>query len=188
MQTQAVEINTKSKGNIAHLFNAYSQETNTSLQLLVSQKLGLELINFAELSEHQFGFLSNSNNSYINNYTTLKINISTEDNTKLGKLGIILIDSEENLKSFKPYRDGTHKVMLAQNTYSWVYYGLPQGNYVIAAAQDSNNNQQPDFDTEKYAFSNNAKVINGTLPSFDESKVPLKAGINVVSLVLKSNN
>lgn len=185
-QPQAVEINTKAQGNIGQLFNAYSQQMNTQLVANSLTQLGLERLNFAELSKHQFEFSSPIANSYTNNYAALKISITTDNNTKLGKLGIIIIDNEENLKNFKPYRDGTHKIMLTQPTYSWVYYGLPQGNYVIAAAQDSNDNRRPDFDTEKYAFTKEAKVVNGVLPSFEDCKVAVKEGINAISLVLKN--
>ena len=115
-----------------------------------------------------------NDNSYIANYATLKITVSLDNNTKLGKLGIIIIDKEDNLKNFKPYRDGVHQIYLSSTSYSWVYYGLPKGNYAIGAAQDLNNNRKLDYEIEKYAFSRDVQAVNGNINSFDSCKTDIK--------------
>lgn len=179
-----VDISVNNKGNINSLFKTYTRAANTQLLKISFTNLGLEKLNFDEVSNHQFDFNSGTDNSYINQYCAIKIRIGSEDNGPLGRLGIAIYQNELN-GTFNPYKDATHQILLTGPSYSWLYYGLGQGSYVIGAAQDSNNNSWPDYESEKYAFSNNGRVINGLLPSFDSCKINLGAGIHEISLVLR---
>lgn len=184
--TQAIVINTKEKGDVSKLLKEYSMSINTTLISKSFTQLALENLNFSEISDYQFNFTPNTDNSYIKNYAVLKINVSMDDGAKIGRLGIIIADSDINLKNFKPFRDALHQVLMYNSRYSWVYYGLPKGNYAVAAAQDLNNNRKPDFATEKYAFSNGARVKGEQIPSFDECKIQVENSTNEVQLILKS--
>lgn len=183
--TQYIDINLKKGGDATALFGTYTEEINTALITNSLKKLGLEQLDFAAVSKHQMQFLSDPENSYTRHYAALKIAVTTDDSTKLGRLGIVIVDNEENLKNFKPFRDGMHEILLTGTSYSWMYYGLPQGSYAIAAARDTNNNRRPDFEQEKYAFSRGARVVEGNMPSFDAAKIDLTEGVTEIRLVLK---
>ncbi len=182
---QFADINLKKGGDVTPHLNEYTAETNTALLSSSFKKLGLEQLDFTELSKHQMHFASGTDNSYTRHYTALKITVSTADSTKLGRLGIIIVEKEENLKNFMPFRDGMHEILLTGTAYSWVYYGLPKGSYAVAAARDENNNRKPDFGQEKYAFSNDARVVDGSMPSFEASKIDLTESFTEIRLVLK---
>ena len=184
--TQGLLINTKEKGNISNLLKEFVIANNTTLISKSFTQLALGKLNFSEVSEHQFTFISKQENSYIKNYAVLKINVSVDDSTKIGRLGIVITESDINLKNFTPFRDAVHQVFMNNTKYSWVYYGLPKGSYAIAAAQDINNNRKPDFASEKYAFSNDARVAGDKIPTFDECKLEIIDNYHVVQLVLKA--
>lgn len=183
--TQYTDINTKKGGDAKPYLKAYTAEINTALITTSFKKLGLEQLDFEAVSRHQMQFTAEPENSYIRYYTTLKITVSTADSTKLGRLGIIVVDNEENLQNFRPFRDAMHEISTAVKVYSWVYYGLPKGSYAVAAARDENNNRKPDFEQEKYAFSNDTRVVGGNMPSFEASKIDLREGFTEISLILK---
>ena len=184
--TQGLLINTKEKGNISNLLKEFVIANNTTLISKSFTQLALGKLNFSEVSEHQFTFISKQENSYIKNYAVLKINVSVDDSTKIGRLGIVITESDINLKNFTPFRDAVHQVFMNNTKYSWVYYGLPKGSYAIAAAQDINNNRKPDFASEKYAFSKDARVAGDKIPTFDECKLEIIDNYHVVQLVLKA--
>ncbi|MDZ4710595.1 MAG: hypothetical protein SH818_19500 [Saprospiraceae bacterium] len=48
-----------------------------------------------------------------------------------------------------------------------------------------NNNRRPDYEFEKYAFTRDGRVVNGSLPAFEHIKINMAQGINQVDLVLK---
>ncbi|HQV56065.1 MAG: linear amide C-N hydrolase [Chitinophagaceae bacterium] len=184
--TEAIDINTKMKDNIGSNLITYTEDMNTALVSISFKQLGLEQVDAAAISKSQFDFSSTADNSYTTNYITLKIIVTTVDSSKLGKIGIVIMDGEESFKKFLPFRDGFHQISAAGSSYTWVYYGLPKNNYAIAAVQDENNNKRPDFATEKYAFSNGKRLSGGSLPSFEDCKVVMQEGVNEVQLLLQS--
>ncbi len=183
---EAIDINTPMKEDISNSLIPYTVAMNTNLVSTSFKLLGLERTDAVAISKNQFDFASTPDNSYTINYVTLKITVTTDDSSKLGKIGIVIMDGEENFKKFLPFRDGFHQISAAGSTYTWLYYGLPKNNYAIAVVQDENNNKRPDFATEKYAFSNGKRISNGSLPSFEDCKVVMQEGVKEVELLLQS--
>lgn len=183
-QPQAVPINATVK-NVAPLLENYTLAVNTNQLKASFTALGLEKLDFGEVSAHQFNFSAPDSTSYTTYYTALKITCTTADSTKLGKLSVIVMNSAASMQTFTPFRDAFYQLVLNSPLYSWVYYGLPKGEYAAAAALNlSNNSRKPDYETMTYAFSNGARAVNGSTPSFDASKVTLTSSAHEIHLVL----
>lgn len=180
----AIDVNKKGKGYSNNEFLNYTSDLNTQLIKLSFTQLGLEKLDFDEISGHQFTFVSPAQNTYTNQYCTIRISITASDQQNLGRLGIAIYD-QQHINYSKPFKDALHQVLINAPSYSWLYYGLPKESYVIGAAQDVNNNRRPDYEFEKYAFTRDGRVVNGSLPAFEHIKINMAQGINQVDLVLK---
>jgi len=181
---QAIDVNTTGKGSVHTRMGDYTQGTNMQLIKFSFDRLGLEKLDVGEVSAHQFSFSSPTINSFTTQYCSVKISVTAVDQQRLGRLGIAVYD-HDHINYSKPYKDAVHQILINGPVYSWVYYGLPMGTYAFGAAQDTNNNRKADYAIEKYSFSKDARVINGTLPPYDSCKIELKPGINQVNLELK---
>lgn len=181
---QAIDINATGKGNVNIRLTDYTQGTNTQLIQFSFDRLGLEKLDAEEFSAHQFSYSSPSVNSFTTQYCSVKINVTAADQQRLGRLGIAVYNYD-HIDYSKPFKDAFHQILFNGPVYSWVYYGLPMGSYVLGAAQDTNNNRKPDYAIEQYCFSKDARVINGKLPAFDSCKIEMRPGINQVNLELK---
>ena len=169
-------INTKEKGSLNNKFKSYDVHANTDLLKSSLIGLGLNLLEPVELSQHQFYFNSNQNNSYVRNYTTLILLFKTIDSS-LAYINFAIIDSEENFLNQIPIAGGANGYNIDSNEYTWLLYGVQKGPYCVAVVQDKNRNRKIDlnemgFAKEKYAFSKNCRLADGKYPKFMDCSVP----------------
>jgi uncharacterized protein (DUF2141 family) len=184
-----VPIDLATAGSIAGDWKPYTQEVNTPLIQASFKELGLEKVKVGELSGHQFQFNGSRQNSYTDNYTTLRLEFNIADD-KLGYVNFAIMDNEEQVKRQAAITGGANGFSVDAPAYAWVYYGLPKGKYAVGIVQDQNRNRRLDLDKqgnplEKYAFSNAARVTSGSLPSFQESAMDCQGETSVIQLELK---
>jgi len=132
-----LDVNSPVKGNIVQHLSPYGQETNTKLIQSSFAGLGLGKVDAAEWSAHQFLFNSKPENSFTKNYGSLQMVLKTEAG-KLGNIIFAIIDSEENAKQQKAIEGGAGNFNIEAEVYTWKYYGLPKGEYMVIAIQDKN--------------------------------------------------
>lgn len=184
-----LDINTSVKGNVVPHLSPYQQETNTKLIQTSFAGLGLEKVDAAELSAHQFLFNATPENSFTQNYGSLEIVFKAKEG-KLGNIIFAIIDSEEHAKQQKAIEGGAGNFNIDAEVYTWQYYGLPKGEYMVVAIQDKIRNRQLDFDkqgnaTEKYAISKQQKTSNGQLPAFKDCIISCTDTFNKIELLVE---
>ncbi|MGB3227197.1 MAG: linear amide C-N hydrolase [Saprospiraceae bacterium] len=181
-------INTKEKGSLNTKFKPYDVPANTDLLKMSLLGLGLNLLEPVELSQHQFYFNSNQDNSYVRNYTTLVLLFKTIDSS-LAYINFAIIASEENFLNQIPIAGGANGYNIDSNEYTWLLYGVQKGPYCVAVVQDKNRNRKIDLNEmglaiEKYAFSKNCRLGDGKYPKFMDCSVPCATEKTEFELIL----
>ena len=184
-----LDINSSVKGNIVPHLSPYRQETNTKLIQISFAEIGLEKVDAAELSAHQFFFNVTPENSFTKNYGSLEMVLKAKEG-KLGNIIFAIIDSEEHARQQKAIEGGAGNFNIDAEVYTWQYYGLPKGEYIVVAIQDKIRNRQLDFDkqgnaTEKYAISKQQKTSKGQLPAFKDCIIKCTDTHNEVVLLVE---
>ncbi len=184
-----VTIDVSASRSITNAWQPYTQKANAQLVHASFKELGLEKVNAEELSAHQFQFNGRMQNSFTDNYTTLKLQFRVADG-KLGLVNFAIMRDEEQMKRQQAIPGGANGFSVDAPAYAWVYYGLPKGKYAVGIVQDENRNRRLDLDqhgkpSEKYAFSNAARVTDGKFPSFQDAAVNCRDEDSVVQLEIE---
>jgi len=184
-----LNINAALQGDLTDSLVGYTPVQNADLIRTSFEGLGLNLVDAIEWSDHQFNLTGKEFNSYTKQYGTMKMVFRSIDEP-LGYLNFAIMDSEESLKNQKPIEGGANGFNVAAKEYTWMMYGVPQGQYAIAVVQDKNRNRKLDIDkkgntVERYAFGNGRRVEAGSFPRFGECAVSIGVGMNEVVLEVK---